>query len=99
MEGKHTAGADPGFSNRGSAIDYGHAAHIPTATCEVLYGRVQGPFKGPGSSRALDALLWYLSLIFTHSDAKLDKKTPQSWSKFRGGARLLPPLWIRHCTG
>ena len=44
----------------------------------------------------LDALSCYLSLVLKHSDRKLDFKK-LSRSKFRGGARLLRPLWIRHC--
>ena len=41
-----------------------------------LSAGVQGPLKGPGSSRVVfNALSCYLSLIFKHSDTRLDKKT------------------------
>ena len=54
---------------------------------------VEGPLKGIGSSKILDALSWYLRLIWKHSDTKLNKKKKNCRTKFRGGARLLrPPL-------
>ena len=59
---------------------------------EVPYGR--GP--GPAFKRALeslgvfDALSCYLSLIFKHSDTKLDYKT-HNQSNFRGCAPVAPP--------
>ena len=34
----------------------------------------EGPLKGPRSSRVLDALSCYLSLILKHSDTKLGRK-------------------------
>ena len=42
---KGIAGADPGFSNRGVAKDFVHAAHIPSAKSEDLpiYGQDSGP--------------------------------------------------------
>ena len=43
-------GADPGFANRRGANEYVQSAYIPTTTSAVYYVRVQGPFKGPGSS-------------------------------------------------
>ena len=36
---------------------------------------IQGLLKGPGSSRVLDALSCYLSLILKHSVTKQDAKT------------------------
>ena len=63
---------------------------------ESLKAGVQGLPRGPGSSRALDAFSYYLSLIFKNSDTKGNKKQ-HIRSKFRGGARLLrPSSWIRH---
>ena len=50
-----------------------------------------GPLKGPGSSRVLDALSCYLSLIFRHSDTKWDWKNIYSRSKFRGASMIAPP--------
>ena len=51
------AGADPGFSNRGGAQNYVHAAHIPNAKrAKSLTDEIQGPLKGPASSRSLEAL-------------------------------------------
>ena len=35
-------------------------------------------FKGPASSRVLDALLCYVSLILKHSDTKLEFKTQKT---------------------
>ena len=59
------------------------------------------PAQGPGSSRILDALSCYLSLILKPSITKLDLKK-HSQSKFRGGASLLrprldPPLSFMLC--
>ena len=54
MAGFIKTGADPGFSNRGGAKDYVHAAHIPTAKCEVLYGR--GPCRGGGALTYNDSI-------------------------------------------
>ena len=45
----------PGFSNRGGANEYVHIAHIRSAKVKSLTDGAQGPFKGPGSSRDLDA--------------------------------------------
>ena len=46
----------------------------------------------------LDALFCYLSLILKYSDTNWIQKEQSSRSKFRGGARLLCPAWIRHCS-
>ena len=65
-----------------------------------LTGGLTGGVQCPGSSRVLDALSCNLSLILPgkHSDTKLKRKEKHSRSKFRGRARLLRPLWIRHCS-
>ena len=42
------------------------------AWSKSLTAEVQGPLMGPGSSRVLDDLSSYLSLILKHSDTKLD---------------------------
>ena len=47
---------------------------FPARSVKSIASGVQGLFKGPGSSRVLDDLSWYLSLILTHSDTKLDLK-------------------------
>ena len=59
-------------------------------SAKLLTTRVQGPLKGPGGSRILDALSCYLSLILKHSDTKRDWKK-YSRSNFRGDACLLRP--------
>ena len=43
------SGADPGFSNRGGAKNYGHAEHIPSVKHGVPYGwdGIQDLPKGP----------------------------------------------------
>ena len=67
------AGAHPGFSNRGGAKYYVHAnAYSDLEPYKFFTAGVQGPPKGPGSSRVSEALSWYLSLILTHSDTELD---------------------------
>ena len=43
----HQSGADAGFSNRGAAKDYVHAAHISSSKREVPYDRGPGPLSGP----------------------------------------------------
>ena len=48
-------------------------------------------FTGPGSSRVLDVLSYYLSLILKHSDNKLYKKHSRSKLLY-----LNTPAWIRH---
>ena len=59
---------------------------------------VQDPFKGPGSSRVLDALSWYLSLILTYSDTKMDLKDIVDQNLEGARACCPPPPWIRHCV-
>ena len=55
----------------------------------IWTGFTEGPLKGTGSSKVLDALSCYLRLILKHSDLKLNKKKLIK----RGGACLLrPPL-------
>ena len=89
-------GTDPGFSFRGGAKDYVPAHTLRARNRTHFWQGVQGPLKGPGSSRVVfNALSRYLSLIFMHSEKKIWLKK-HCWSNFRGGACLLPP-WIRHC--
>ena len=66
---RRSAGADPGFSNRGGAKDYAQAAHISRTKREVPHG------QGPGPSRILDALPCYLSLFETFRYKTGYKKT------------------------
>ena len=85
-------GADPGFSNRGGANNYVHAAHITI----VKSGQGQGSLKGPGKFRVLDALsLCYLSLLL-NSDTKRDLKIKVG-QNLEGARACCAPLWIRHC--
>ena len=53
-------------------------------------------FKGPGSSRVLDALPCYLSLILKHSDTNLDVKHIVD-QNLTGARACCAPLGIRHC--
>ena len=47
---------------------------------------------GPGSSRVLDDLSSYLSLIFKHSDTKVDIKKESIVYQYLGGAvSVVPP--------
>ena len=45
---------------------FARGARITSAKREVLSAGVQGPLKGPGSTRVLGALWGNLSLIFEH---------------------------------
>ena len=76
------AGADPGFSYRGGAID-----HVPV---RALRARNQTHFRHAGVQLwgCFNALSCYLSLIFKHE--KLDLKNIVDPKL--GGARLLRPL-------
>ena len=60
-----------------------------------LTAGVQGPLKGPEALKVFVDLSCYLSLVFKHSDTKLDKKK-HSRSNFKGGggarACCTPPL-------
>ena len=58
---------------RGDTKDYVRA--LVHCEGEFPYGRGPGLTKGPRSSRVLEALLCYLSLIFKHSDTKWNLKT------------------------
>ena len=60
-------------------------AHITSAKREVRYGRSPG-----GSSRVLDALSCYLSLILKHFHTKQDTKKKKSM-KIKEGDRCAPP--------
>ena len=65
--------------------------HI-SAKREVPYTTGVGPFKGPGSSRVLDALSCYLSLIFKHPDTKWKtKKYDQNGGGGGGETPAAPP--------
>ena len=87
-------GADPGFSfRRGEGRKmFCASTHITNAEPNSLSVGVQGPLKGPGSSRVilmLSRAIWalFLSILIIK---KNDKK--HSWSNFRGGGgRLLRP--------
>ena len=47
---------------------------MPITSAKSLTARVQGAVKGPGSSRVLDALSFYLSLIFKRFNTKWNIK-------------------------
>ena len=68
-------------------------------TEKSLPAGVQGPLNGHGSSRVLDALSCYLSLILKHSDTKRDTKKHRSTSGGGGGGGrdCCFPAWILHC--
>ena len=53
-------------------------------------GGVQCPLKGPGNSRALEALSCYLSLLLKQSDTKVDLKDIVDQNL--EGASVAPPL-------
>ena len=93
----HSHGRIHDFQIEGAQNINVHAAHIfrPWSVMSFAAG-VQGPPKGPGSSRVLEALSWYLSLILTHSDTKLDLRK-HSRSKLEAARACCAPLWIRHC--
>ena len=52
-----------------------HTHHERKAHSPNIQPKVQGQRNGYGSSRVLDAVSCYLSLIFEHSDTKWDLKT------------------------
>ena len=56
---------------------------------------VQGPLKGPGSSRVLDVFSWYLRLIVKHSNEKFILKSTSD-QNFEGVRACCNPAWIRH---
>ena len=53
----------PTFENKKS---YSHVCEAHITSAKSLAAGVQGPLKGPGSSRVVEALWCYLSLIFYH---------------------------------
>ena len=101
----HVSGADPGFSfgGGGGRKMLCCSTHITSAEPNSLLAGVQGPLKGPGSSRVvlmLSSAIWALHLSILIEDLDLKKK--HSWSNFRGAraccACCPPPPWIRHCV-
>ena len=50
------------------------ATHITSVKSLTI--RIQGLLKGPGSTRVLDALSYYLILLLKHSDTKRDTVEP-----------------------
>ena len=94
-----TTGVDPGFSNWGGGGGGGgvqkimHSQHTSQLqSAKSLSAEIHGWHKGPGSSRVLNALSCYLSLILKHSDTKRDSKNNMTVDHFWGrGARLLHP--------
>ena len=85
-------GVDPGFSNRGGAIDYVHSAHITSVKLKVPYGWGPGPAEGPWMLEGFRCYLSIWALFWSILMQNWIKKKNIQW-KFRGGARLLdPPL-------
>ena len=82
----------PGFSNRGCK-DYKRASHVMSARHKPFRAGVQGPIKGPGSSRSLDVFLCYLCLILKHFDTKRDKKKT-TVNQSLGGSTCYAPYCI-----
>ena len=82
---------DPGFSWGGGWVgtnDYGHS-DITNSKQEVPYGR--GSWASE-SSRVVDALSCYLSLILKHSDTKhMSDKKNNSLSNLGGHVPVAPP--------
>ena len=94
--------ADPGFSFRGG----GHKrlicarTHITSAEPNSLLAGVQGPLKGPGSSRVvlmLSCAIWALFLSILKKKNWMKNIVDPSLGGGGGGGRLLRPPWIRHC--
>ena len=69
-----------------------NAGTLRARKSKSLSAGVQGPLKGPGSSIGfINALSCYLSLIFKHSDTKLDLKKTVDPILGGGGAPVAPP--------
>ena len=67
---------------------YVHAARITSATS--LSAGVQGLLEGPSSSKVLDSLSCYLSLIWKHSDPKPGAGGEQKPKTGRAAVQLWP---------
>ena len=90
----------PTKSNKG-LLSSASSSFLKSPCAHTVAAGVQGPLKGLGSSRFFLMLSrsCYLSLIFKHSDTKMEVKNTFDQVLWGGGGegwRLLRLLWIRH---